>query len=358
MPMPPLLILRVHTDLRLGLGHVARALAIQEQWAALGGQVCLAVSGDARARRVGSGRHPFLDQALPCEARDLGEDPHAKVPEDLKSRADLVLLDQWDCVPEQIQALRPLKVAVMEDDGDAHEQADLLFQPYLEGIRWPAGPLKQANGRKIRPCETQHGDCRVLRGLDFVVVNPVALAIRPRREVVQPLSVQRLLMTFGAADGPGLAQRAFEVMGNLVSQGRWTGTCTLVAPKGVEGAPIPGCTIASHLPDLTRRIRDFDAIWCAAGLTLAEALCVGVPAAAWGQNERQARMIGDLALANGCFSLGVGPEADTAAVADSMAHWFSPEGQESRQEQARDGMALVDGMGASRVAKDLWSLIQ
>lgn len=358
MPMQPLLILRVHTDLRLGFGHVVRALAIQAQWAALGGRACLAVSGDERARKVGSGLHPFLDQALPCEVMDLGENPHAQIPEDLKARAAVALLDQWDCTPEQIQALRPLKVAVMEDDGDAHEQADLLFQPYLEGIDWPAGPLKLLEGRKVRPCETRHGACRVLRGLAFVVVSPVAPLFRPRREGLQPLSVRRLLITFGGTDGPSLAQRAFGVIGGLVSQGRWAGTCTLLAPQGVQGALIPGCTVISRLPELTRRIQDFDAIWCAAGLTLAEALCIGVPAAAWGQNERQARMIGDLALANACFSLGVGPEADTSAVADALAHWFSPEGQESRQEQVRDGMALVDGMGASRVAQELWILSQ
>jgi len=356
--MKPLLILRVHTDLRLGFGHVARALAIHEPWAALGGRTCLAVSGDKGARRVGSGRHPFLDQALPCEAVDLGEDPHAGIPEALKGQAAVALLDQWDCTPEQIQSLRPLKVAVMEDDGDAHEQADLLFQPYLEGVDWPAGPLKVVDGCKVRPCETRHGKCRVLRGLNFGVVNPVAAQLRPRREVLQPLSAQKLLVTFGGTDGPGLAQRAFDVIGGLVSQGRWAGTCTLLAPQGVEGAPVPGCTVLPRLPELTRRIQDYDAIWCAAGLTLAEALCVGVPAAAWGQNERQARVIGDLALANACFSLGVGPEADGGAVGDALVHWFSPEGQESRQEQVRDGMALVDGMGASRVAQELWSLSQ
>ena len=31
-------------------------------------------------------------------------------------------------------------------------------------------------------------------------------------------------------------------------------------------------------------------------------------------------------------------------------------GQEARQEQVRDGMALVDGMGASRIAQELLAL--
>ena len=69
--------------------------------------------------------------------------------EALKARAAVALVDQWDTTPAFIQALRPLKVAVMEDDTDAHEAADLLFQPYLEGVRWADHPVKVVNGRKV-----------------------------------------------------------------------------------------------------------------------------------------------------------------------------------------------------------------
>lgn len=354
--MQPLLVLRVHTDLRLGLGHVARALAIWESWAALGGQACLAVSGDERARRLGTGRHPFLDQPLPFEVVDLGEDIKAGLPEPLKARASVVLVDHWDTTAEQLQAVRPLKIAVMEDDGDAHEQADLLFQPFLEGVSWPAGPLKSLNGRKVRPCESIHGSCRVLRGLEFGVVSPAAGRMRPKREPLQPLSAQKMLLSFGGTDGPGLAQRAHDVLRDLTVRGLWRGSSTLLAPGGVQGPAVPGCTVLSQLPELTRRLRDYEVVWCAMGITLAEAICLGVPVAAWGQNERQSRIIGDLELANACFNLGNGTEAQTQAVADALAHWLSPEGQESRQEQVRDGMGLIDGMGAARVAQELWNL--
>jgi spore coat polysaccharide biosynthesis predicted glycosyltransferase SpsG len=354
--MNPHLIFRVHTDLRLGLGHVFRALFIHEQWKALGGTATLAVSGDDRARRVGSGRHPFLDEALPLEAVDLGPDLHASLPEALKARAGIVLVDQWDTTAEQIQALRPLPVAVMEDDGDAHEAADLLFQPFLEGVVWPSGPVKSVAGRKLRPLETFHGECRVVRGASFVVVNPAAIARRPRREPLQPLAVHKLLVTFGGTDGPGLAQRAYDALGALVRQGRWIGTCLLLAPNGVQGESFAGCTVQASLPNLTQRLGDFDAVWCAGGLTLSECLNMGVPVAAWGQNERQHGILSDIAHANACFDLGLGPEVDLKSTADALEHWLGPEGQETRQEAVRDGMALIDGMGASRVAQELWSL--
>jgi spore coat polysaccharide biosynthesis predicted glycosyltransferase SpsG len=354
--MTPLLLLRVHTDQRLGLGHVARAMAIQAAWKALGGTAVLAVSGDARAARIGAGRHPWTDAALPMESVYLGEDLHAPVPESLKTRGQVALLDLWDADASMVAALRPLRVAILEDDGDAHEVADLLFQPYLEGVSWPAGPAKVVNGHKVKPLETRRGTCRVLRGAPYIVVSPQARQMRPRREPLQPLSVHRLLATFGGTDGPGLAQRAHQVLRTLVLQDRWRGTCTLVAPQGVKGATFPGLTVLDAVPDLVRRIQDHDAVWCAGGLTLAEAACLGVPAAAWGQNRRQHLMISDLALANGCLNLGLGPEEDLAHTSDALERWLGPEGQDGRQELTRDGMTLVDGGGAARIAQELWTL--
>jgi len=356
--MSPLLILRVHADLRLGLGHVARALAIQEAWRALGGQACIAVTGDDRARRVGQGTHPFLEQALPCEAVYLGEAIHAPLPPDLKARGTTVLVDQWDTTPGLLQALQPLNVAVMEDDTDAHERAALLFQPFLEGVRWPDHPVKVVAGRKVRPFETTSGTCRVLRGSRFIVVDRAALDLRPKRMPLQPLAVHKLLVTFGGSDGPNLAQKAFDALANLAREDRWRGACTLLAPHGIQGDPFPGCTVVPGLPGLTRRIPEYDAIWCSAGVTLAEALCLGIPASVWGQNDRQHAILADLALANGCFDLGLGSGADLAMVEEALAQWLGPEGQDNRQEQVRDGMALVDGLGASRVAQELWRLAE
>ena len=356
--MPPHIVFRIHTDLRLGLGHVARALILQAHWKALGGQATLAVSGDERARKLGLGRHPFFDQPLDCPVVDLGEDIHAPLPASLKEQAQLVLVDQWDTTPEQIQALRPLKIAVMEDDGEAHEMADLLFQPFLEGCRWPAAPVKNIGGRKVRPCETMHGSCRVLRGSEYVVVSPEALRRRPRRETLQPTSSHKLLITFGGSDGADLSGRAFQVVQRLVAEQRWIGACTILAPRGIQAPVFPGCQVLPGIPGLTARLQDFDAIWCAAGVTLNEAMCMGVPVAAWGQNDRQREILSDLAVNNGCLDLGVGPQESLEATFKALELWLGPEGQDSRQEQSRDGMALVDGQGAARVVQELMSLVK
>ncbi len=354
--MSPLLILRVHADLRLGLGHVARALALQESWRSLGGQACIAISGDDRARRVGGGTHPFLDQPLPCETQYLGPDLHAPLPAELKNRAAVVLVDQWDTTLAYLQALRPLRVAVMEDDTDAHESADLLFQPFLEGVHWPDHPLKVVDGRKVRPFETTSGACRVVRGASFIVVDKAALELRPKRMPLQPLAVHKLLVTFGGSDGPNLSQKAFDTLARLAAEDHWRGACTVLAPNGIQGDPFSGCTVVRSLPGLTRLLPEFDAIWCSAGVTLAEALCMGIPAAVWGQNDRQHAILADLALANGCFDLGAGPGADLGIVREALAQWLGPEGQDNRQEQVRDGLALVDGMAAARVARELLQL--
>lgn len=180
--MHPLLILRIHSDLRLGLGHASRALVIQELWESLGGNAIIAVSGDEKARRIGAGRHPFLDKDIGCETADLGESLFEPLPQSLKDRASIILVDQWEITQDYLQTMRPLKIAVMEDDGDAHEMADLLFQPFLEGVKWAPTPVKTIDGRKVRPCETKRGSCRVVRGAEYVVVSQFASKQKPKRE--------------------------------------------------------------------------------------------------------------------------------------------------------------------------------
>ncbi|MBL0311907.1 MAG: hypothetical protein IPP78_04160 [Holophagaceae bacterium] len=354
--MQPHLIIRVHADLRLGLGHVARAIAVEEAWRALGGQATLAISGDDRARRVGSGLHPFTDASLPCEVLDLGTSSTPPLPKELIAKSKVVLLDLWDLDHAQIEAFRPLKVAVMEDDGDAHESADLLFQPFLEGVAFPDHPMKLLNGRKVRPYDGQHGNCRILRGTRFAVVGTAALGLRPKRQPLQPLAVHRLLVTFGGSDGAGLAQRSFKVLERLVNEDRWRGTCTILAPMEIQAKAFAGCSIHKSLPNLTQLLPSYDALWCSAGVTLTEALCLGIPVAAWGQNERQHRILADLAQASACFDLGVGSEAGLEITTKALEQWLGPEGQDSRNEQSRDGRSLVDGLGASRIAQELWAL--
>jgi hypothetical protein len=61
-------------------------------------------------------------------------------------------------------------------------------------------------------------------------------------------------------------------------------------------------------------------------------------------------------MAGGCFDLGVGPEADPEITCEALSQWLGPEGQDNRQEQVRDGMKLIDGLGAQRVAQELWRL--
>lgn len=324
----------------------------------MGGACTLVVSGDDSARRIGAGLHPFRDEPLACGVVDVGTDAHAPVPEDVKAGATVVLLDQGEITAEQVQALRPLKVAVMEDDGEAHEHADLLFQPYLDGISWASTPLRNLDGRKVRPWETSHGRCRVLRGASFIPVSPVVVRRRPKREPLQPLAVHKLLVHFEEGDGAELAAQAHRVLADMARAGRWSGSCTLVAPDGLDAKPFPGCRVVDRLPDPPSRLEEFDALWCSGGGELADAICLGVPVAAWTGDERKHRILGDIALANGCYNLGIGSDADREATADALEQWLGPEGQETRQEQTRDGRLLVDGMGASRVVQELWALAQ
>jgi len=353
--MQPHLIFRVHSDLRLGLGHVARALAIASVWKTMGGIATIAVSGDKRAKLIAAGKDPFSESVLTCSAIYLGDSIYEPIPDHLKSEDAVALLDLWDATQDQVKALRPLKVAIMEDNGDAHECADLLFQPYLEGINWNNNPRNKKD-KKPRPCEEQRNGCRVLKGADYIVLSSLATHLHTLRKQIQPLSVKKLLVTFGGTDGAHLAPRAFDVIKKIIDENGWDGQCTLLAPEGVAIKNAQGITVLPIIPNLTLHLPEFDAIWCAGGVTLAECLFLGIPVAAWSQNERQQNIISEIALESACINLGLGPEAGMTTVQNSLTHWLGPLGQESRQEQSANGMNLVDGSGATRVAQELWAL--
>jgi len=350
------LILRIHIDPTLGLGHLARALAIHEEWKALGGQVTLAVSGDERARQVGRGINILQTSGLPTQIIDLGEDSLAPLGKGIQG--EVVLFDQWTSSREQIKEAAPLKIALMEDDGDAYEESDLLFQPYLEGIVWPDHPIRMKEGVKLKPHEDIRGKCHVLCGASYIVASPIVRTLRPKRQPDQPLNAQKILVTFGGSDAAGLAQKAFNILKNLQQEDRWRGNAVILAPQGIQGDLFPGCTVHASVTQLSEKIPQYDVLWCAGGVTLIDALCLGVPVVAWGQNERQVQGLTELGQHGACFGLGEGPSADSRTVEDALEHWLGPEGQESRQEQVVAGMGLIDGLGATRVAKELWKLAE
>ncbi len=348
------LILRIHIDPILGLGHLTRAMAIHEEWRDLGGIVTMAISGDDRARQVGRGINILQTGELPANIVDLGEDHLAPLGEKLEG--DIVLFDQWTSSKEQIKEAFPRKIALMEDDGEAYEEADLLFQPYLEGIVWPDHPIRVKDGIKLKPHEDIRGKCHVLCGASYIVASPIVRTLRSKRQPEQPLNAQKILVTFGGSDAAGLAQKAFDILKNLHQEGRWRGSSTILAPQGIRGDLFSGCTVHTSVTQLCEKIPHYDVLWCSGGVTLIDSLCLGTPVIAWGQNERQVQGLTELGQHGACFGLGEGPSADSRTVEDAIEHWLGPEGQESRQEQVAAGMGLIDGLGAMRVAKELWKL--
>jgi len=354
--MQPHLIFRVHSDRRSGLGHISRALTLAESWLTMGGIATITISGDERARQIASGKDPFSESNLPCSAIYLGKSIDSPLPEYFKYEKAVVFVDLWNITTEQIEAMRPLKVAIMEDDGDAHKSADMLFQPYLDGVKWNRNPIRTEKGRKLRPYEEQRDGCRVLKGSTYIVLSSTATQLHANRNPIQPPSVKKLLVTFGGTDGHRLASRAYEVMTKVVDENGWDGSCTLLSPGGVNYLESPSITVLSGIQNLTAHLSEFDAIWCTGGITLAECLCLGIPVIAWGRNERTHKIINNIAQVGACVNLGLGLEADLSVVQETLINWLDPQEQEARQEQVTIGMTLVDGSGTSRVIRELWEL--
>lgn len=178
-----------------------------------------------------------------------------------------------------------------------------------------------------------------------------------------PEKVRRILITLGGADPAGLApkaaravKRAFESRKAetafespsavlLIGAASPSRDRVLGAIKGAEDL----FTIADSLPSLLPALREADLGIIAGGLTMHEALAVGLPAIALCQPVRhQAELARRFADRGAMLTLGAAsdvPEERIAQAVLSLARDF-----DLRRRLAAAGPRLVDGCGAERTA--------
>jgi UDP-2,4-diacetamido-2,4,6-trideoxy-beta-L-altropyranose hydrolase len=182
-----------------------------------------------------------------------------------------------------------------------------------------------------------------------------------------PSKVRRILISLGGADPAGLAPKAargvrlaleseraddaFDSPGVLVIIGSASDQRVDIA-TAVSGAHAP-FELATSLPLLLPALREADLGIIAGGLTMHEALAVGLPSIALCQPVRhQAELAQRFADQGAMLTLGPGAQATEAAVAKTVLTLAGDVAL--RRRLAERGPQLVDGRGARRTAEIIW----
>lgn len=300
-----------------GGGHVSRALALAQALIHRGAEVSVTFLGGA----------PRGEAAREAARLGLRDGP---IPTDTIVVADLPDVNASS-------ALAAADRLVVFDDRDAFTgSARIVVQPSLP--RW------EGSG---------HAD-RILAGYDFVPLSGRYRAIRDRQAGSPTGSaLPRVVLCFGGSDPAGVTERLAPAL-TVRSAGSvpaWSlevivGAGHAVGDRG--DAPV-GFSIVRDPADLPERLAAADLAIVAAGTMKFEVACLGRPAILVAVADDQLPVGPAFAATGAADWLGDGRELDPVRLADAVTELIGDPAR--REAMGRVGAAVVDGLGADRLAK-------
>ncbi|GAA2634164.1 hypothetical protein GCM10010411_86160 [Actinomadura fulvescens] len=314
-----------------GVGHLVRCVALAEELVRRG--VAVIFLGEVAGP-------PWIRAEL--TVRGLPLIPAPAAPGALAARArafslDVLVIDSYATDPACADAVRRAGTTVLAIvDGDHRGQHADLY-------------LDQNLGAEHLPIELPAGSSR-LAGAEFVLLRDCVRRLRPHAPRQPRGGVPRVLCFLGGTDA---ADAAAAVMRLAVATGA-PFAATVVAARETSAQdvaaiePSPGQSLVPVPP--TARIAelaaDADLAICAAGSSIWELMCLGVPSALVHVADNQ--LIGYRATVSRGLAAGLGhPARPSEGAEETLRRLLTDPGE--RLATAARGHAFIDGRGRERV---------
>ncbi|CAK0770094.1 UDP-2,4-diacetamido-2,4, 6-trideoxy-beta-L-altropyranose hydrolase [Gammaproteobacteria bacterium] len=368
--MPGPLLLRADASFGIGTGHVMRLIALVEAWQEITGTDASGKTEDiGSALLLGRISIPQLRQRLVEAGIGLWDllvshpDPGDLVA--LTNLAEVlqpawIVLDGYHFDSAYQAATRALGIPVLILDDMAHHgqyHADLLLNQNInaDGLHYSVG----ADTRLLlgsRYCMLR-AELRATR--NAIVENVKYFPKEGKKEEKLASRPWRLLVTMGGADHRGLSFLALQALAELGAA--WEAK-VVMGSAAYQSHQL--CQLAAELPkvEIHTDVRDMGPlmVWAdmalsAAGSTTWELACLGVPALLVVVADNQS-VVARTAASIGCaIDLGEWKNLTASGLAHALAQLAANEQQRTAMSIA--GRALVDGEGATRVARIMLELI-
>ncbi len=342
--MPPEIVVRADASRHMGLGHVARCLALARALRRRGATVtflCRSLPGDAGERII---REGFALQRLEVSIGNESEDAAACLAW-LQQRVGVrwLIVDHYGLGADWESRLRPHvgQLLAIDDLPERRHCCDLLLEPNL-----PA----RSPGRDHR------GAREWLSGPRYALLDAAFAAVGEKRGR-QTAQACRLLVSFGGADPSGDTEKVLRALGAMARNWRVE---VVIGPANGRRRQIEA--LAARLPD-TRCHYDITPTEMAAAMARAE-LAVGagggsalercaaaLPGVVIAQADNQRAPARLLAEHGAQLYLGESSAVDEEQIARALL--VLAENASLRHSLARRGRELVDGLGAERLARHL-----
>ncbi len=329
---------RADASVEIGAGHVMRCLTLADVLLSRGVEtvfLCRKVDGHLgdliRARGHG------LDW-LPDTGTDADGSAAALAP---GAPWDYLVVDHYGLSADWERAQRSLvkRILAIDDVANRAHDCDLLLDQNLQEAGRYDG-LVPADGR-------------LLIGPRFALLRPQFAAARGAIRVGQ---VRRLLVFFGGVDAGGETLKALAAL-ELLARGDLV-VDVVIGQSNPHHAAIaqacgrlPGAVLHRQVEDMAAQMAAADLFLGAAGASSWERCCLGLPALVLATADNQIDQSTALAQAGAQAYLGPAATVTAEHLARALASLI--ELPELLIHMARQGAALVDGRGATRVANRL-----
>jgi UDP-2,4-diacetamido-2,4,6-trideoxy-beta-L-altropyranose hydrolase len=335
----PVLVVRADGSAAIGLGHLMRMRAVAQAAQERSVRVVFATRADRSV--LGAYDGPLL--ALPPEL------PPSQEPSWLAQalpRRGFVLLDGYSFDRAMLQALRTARFRtglIVDQPGAPEALADLVVNPNLHAT----ATRRQEGQGQIRLSGPAFGLLR----REFREARQ-----RPRAETSEPL---RLLLTFGGSDVAGLTPRVLEWLHAARNELPPLQITAVLGPAASSWPAAqrwqgPGVQVLGATDRMSEVIGAADLAIAAAGTTVLELACLGVPSLLVTVVDNQDGIAAAAARAGFALDLGRAETLTAAAVIDGLKA-FSAEPR--RKAAAAAAMSTVDGQGALRVVDEIRSML-
>ncbi|MDP2400618.1 MAG: glycosyltransferase, partial [Actinomycetota bacterium] len=290
----------------IGLGHLARCVALYDALEALGCACAIVVAGDTPAHIVGARRVHVAEWRTPATAAEALAD------------AEIAVVDSYLAAPEVYQVVAEMVAATAYLDDTAR-------------LAYPRGFVVNGNPEAASLPWRAESEATRLLGVKYQLLR-AEFARSPERQVRE--RVQRVLVVSGGTDAAD-SRHAFAAAARAAM--RDAEIDVVDAPRSAEA--MRDAMLAA------------DVAVSAAGQTLYELAVVGTPTVAVTVAENQRAQAFALQRAGAVMLAGQWGEPGTLeAITQSLMRLDGPEMRAAYSAAAR---ALVDGRGAERVAKRL-----
>lgn len=253
----------------------------------------------------------------------------------------LVIFDVRDTEKEYLKKIKEkgIRIISFDDRGSGSYLADLLIDANREGM--------QNNNSK----QDEQKRCF---GAEFMVLGEEFHAFWKKEKGISD-RVRTILISMGGSDPLDLSKKLLEA---LMPEQKGLSIRLVLGPAYANKEGISLCLkhfsnikIITDAKDMAELMYTSDLIYCSGGITLYEAMAMGIPAVVLSQNEHQ-RIIGDSFQKKGVIKhLGIGSKVSDKSIISALNI-----NRKERTVMTKKGKEIVDGKGLERVKEEIIEL--